>query len=105
MIPAKSVSSRLFCGTTVLANQNTGDIREKKGLETFLSFERYRGILDAQRAGMSEREHIHTVADQVFHGFPVGVADPSLFRPRVEPGDPFRSPLTTRTVLISSCVP
>ncbi|CAN0228252.1 unnamed protein product, partial [Laminaria digitata] len=48
-----------------LSPKNTGDHREKKGLETFLSFERYRGILDAQRATMSEKEHTHIVADQV----------------------------------------
>lgn len=49
----------------IVFDQDTGDLREKKGLETFLSFERYRGILDAQRAGLHEKEHIHVVAEQV----------------------------------------
>ncbi|CAM9515914.1 unnamed protein product, partial [Discosporangium mesarthrocarpum] len=48
-----------------LSPKNTGDLREKKGLETFLNFERFRGILDAQRAGLKEKEHLTTVAQQV----------------------------------------
>lgn len=48
--------------------QNTGDHREKKGLETFLSFERYRGIIDAQRVGLGEKEHALAVSEQVRRG-------------------------------------
>ncbi len=48
--------------------QNTGDHREKKGLETFLSFERYRGIIDAQRVGLGEKEHALAVSEQVPRG-------------------------------------
>ncbi|CAM9397538.1 unnamed protein product, partial [Hapterophycus canaliculatus] len=48
-----------------LSPKNTGDHREKKGLETFLSFERYRGIVDAQRVGLGEQEHALAVSEQV----------------------------------------
>lgn len=48
-----------------LHTQDTGDHREKKGLETFLSFERYRGIVDAQRIGLGEEEHALAVSEQV----------------------------------------
>ncbi|CAM9914832.1 unnamed protein product [Scytosiphon promiscuus] len=48
-----------------LSPKDTGDHREKKGLETFLSFERYRGIVDAQRVGLGEEEHAFAVSEQV----------------------------------------
>ncbi|CAM9243347.1 unnamed protein product [Ectocarpus sp. 12 AP-2014] len=47
-----------------LSPKDTGDHREKKGLETFLSFERYRGIVDAQRVGLGEKEHALAVSKQ-----------------------------------------
>ncbi|CAN0178460.1 unnamed protein product, partial [Ectocarpus sp. 12 AP-2014] len=48
-----------------LSPKDTGDHREKKGLETFLSFERYRGIVDAHRVGLGEKEHALAVSKQV----------------------------------------
>lgn len=50
---------------SALLVKDTGDHREKKGLETFLSFERYRGIVDAHRVGLGEKEHALTVSKQV----------------------------------------
>lgn len=63
--PSELIPTFVFRLCVVRSVKDTGDHREKKGLETFLSFERYRGIVDAHRVGLGEKEHASAVSKQV----------------------------------------